>query len=211
MMVQSVHRFLVEFRPDEPVETMREPANEHGPNEVSRFLPNDPPDVDALVEEACRRAREEARAEAALELESALTRAREEAAEELTAARAQWVAEEGEVLAARLTEGFAAIETSLAEKTARVLRPLLRESVREQAIRALCETLGRLLRSQPAARLDMSGPEDLLDAVMGRLGGYDGKIAIHVTGERDIRVICDETTIETQIALWATSLAIDDA
>jgi hypothetical protein len=211
MMVQSVHRFLVEFKPDEPPETMREPANEHSPNEGSPLLPGDPPDVDALAQEAFERGRAEARAEIALEHESALAAAREEAGEALAAARAQWVAQESEILAARLTEGLAALEAKLAEKTARALRPFLRESVREQAIAALCETLGRLLHSQPAAKLDMSGPEDLLDAVMRRLNGYEGKIAIHVTTERDIRVVCDETTIETQIALWAKSLAIDDA
>jgi hypothetical protein len=211
MMVQSVHRFLVEFKPDEPAETMREPANEPSPSDASPFFSNEPPDVDALTQEAFERGREEARAEAALEHENALARVREEAEEALAAARAQWVTEESEALSARLTEGLAALEASLAEKTARALRPFLRESVREQAIAALCETLGRLLHSQPAAKLDMSGPEDLLDAVMRRLNGYEGKIAIHVTSERDIRVVCDETTIETQIALWAKSLAIDDA
>ena len=211
MMVQSVHRFLVEFKPDEPAETMRQPANEHGASEASPFVPTDPPDLDALAQEAFERGREEAKAEAALDRESALDRVREEAGEALAAARAEWIAQESEVLAARLTEGLAALETSLAEKTARALRPFLRESVREQAITALCETLGRLLQGQPAAKLDMSGPQDLLDAVMRRLGGYEGKIAIHVTTEPDIRVVCDETRIETQIALWAKTLAIDEA
>jgi hypothetical protein len=215
MMVQSVHRFLVEFKPDEPPETMRPPANEQGQEDASPFFQGDlqgsPPDIDALTQEAFERGREEARAEAALEHESMLAKVREEADEALALARAQWVAQESEVLAAHLTEGLAGLQASLAEKTARALRPFLRESVREQAIAALCETLGRLLHSQPAAKLDMSGPEDLLDAVMRRLNGYEGKIAIHVTTERDIRVVCDETTIETQIALWAKSLAIDDA
>jgi hypothetical protein len=211
MMVQSVHRFLVEFKPDAPAEPMREPANEHRREETSAFLPPDPPDLDAIAEDAYRRGCDETKAKAELELESALARVREEAEETLASARAQWVTEESEALAARLIDGLAATEGRLAEKTSRALRPFLNDAVREQAIAALCETLRQLLQSRSTTTLEMAGPEDLLKAVMHRLAGYDGKIVTQVTGDRDIRVVCDETTIETQIALWAKSLAIDGA
>jgi len=210
MMVQSVHRFLVEFTPDAPGEPVHEPVNEQPQEDASPLRAPDPPDFEAIAEEAYRRGCDEARAEAERDLERALTKAREEADDALASARAQWVLEESETLAARLTEGFSALEARLAEKTSRALRPFLKDAVREQAIAALCETISQLLRSRSATALEMAGPQDLLDAAVRRLEGYEGRIAIRVADERDIRVVCDETTIETQIALWAKSLGIDD-
>jgi hypothetical protein len=218
MMVQSIHRFLVEFKPDAPAEPMREPANGDRREEASGFLPPDPPDLDAIADGAYRRGCDETKARAAMELESALAIAREEADETLASARAQWVTEESEALAARLINGLAVIEGRLAEKTSRALRPFLNDAVREQAIAALCETLRQLLQSRSTTTLEMAGPKDLLEAVMrrldgceGKLDGYEAKIVTQITSDRDIRVVCDETTIETQIALWAKSLAIDGA
>ena len=213
MMVQSVHRYLVEFKPDEPIETLREAANEHDRERSSPFPTPEAPDTDALIEEAYRRGCEETALRAEAEREAAIAIIREEAYAALAAARAQWASEESEAIALQLSEGLAALEARLAEKTARALRPFLREAVREQAIAALCETLSRLLHSQPSATLEMSGPQDLLDAVMQRLDaeGAQRKISLDVTGGHDIRIVCDETTIETQISLWAGSLAIDGA
>lgn len=211
MSVQPVHRFLVEFTREARPAPAPEASNDAGPREASPLLPGDEPDVEALIADAHRRGCEETQAQAQAEREAALAEARREAEEALAAERARWVEEEGAALAAKIGEGFSQLETLLSEKVARVLRPFLREAVREQAVDALCETLRRLLHSRPSATLEMAGPEDLLDAVMRRLAGHEGKIAIKVTGERDIRVVCDETTIETQIALWARSLALDDA
>lgn len=152
----------------------------------------------------------EAEARVAAAREEALEQARAEHAEALAAAREEWAQAEGAELAQALSRGLAAIEAEIAGKTARVLRPFLREAVRDKAVAALCETLRDLLRSGPSATLRMSGPEDLLDAVMRRIAGFEGKIAISVVDAPDIRVVCDETTIETQVALWARSLAIED-
>jgi hypothetical protein len=211
MSVQPIHRFLEEFRREPRRAPAPEPAKDAEREEASPLLPADVPDVDAMIAEAYRRGCEETRQAADKTHEQALAAVRLEAEEALAAERARWVEEESATLVARIGEGFGELESRLAEKTARALRPFLRDAVREQAVEALCETLRRLLHSRPSATLEMAGPEDLLDAVMRRLGGHDGKIAIRVTGEPDIRVVCDETTIETQIALWVRSLALDDA
>jgi hypothetical protein len=211
MSVQPVHRFLVEFKREAPRAPAPEATNDAGSREPSPLLPCDEPDVEALIADAYRRGCEETRAAAQRDREAALAEARREAEEALAAERARWVEEEGATLAGRIGDGLVQLETLLSEKVARTLRPFLRDAVRERAVDALCETLRRLLHSRPSATLEMAGPEDLLDAVMRRLAGHEGKIAVKVTGERDIRVICDETTIETQIALWARSLALDGA
>lgn len=212
-MVRSIHRYLVEFKPDEPIETLREPANEHLNEQPSPFMQPEAPDIDSLVEDAYRRGSADAAAAAASRLETEIAAMRAQADDALAIARGQWSSEESKAIAALLDQGLADIEVRIAEKTARALRPFLRDRVREQAIAALCETLARMLHGRKTVTLEMSGPQDLVDAVMRRLNAEGGQraISINVTDGTDIRVVCDETTIETQISLWAESLGLDDA
>lgn len=213
MMVQSVHRYLVEFKPDEPDETLRDPTDGRGRDEPDPFPQPEAPDIDRLVEEAYRRGCEETALEAQAERDAAIAALRAETEAALAAARAQWADEESGAIVRFLHDRLAALEARLAEKTARALRPFLRDAVREQALTAFCETVSRLIRNRQAMKLEMSGPRDLLDAVARRLAAEGVNRAITVTpgDSHDIRIVCDETTIETQISLWAGSLGINDA
>ncbi|MCG6122735.1 MAG: hypothetical protein MEP57_08510 [Microvirga sp.] len=226
-MPSPIQNVLVEFRTPRhglaASGSAGETAGEYGravsaPVPHSPLLGPDPRDLAEAEEAGAARGRAEALAEILADAETRIAAAREEAlelargehAQALARAREEWVATEGAALAEALAKSLGEIEARLAAKTARALRPFLREAVRDKAVTALCETLADLLRSGPSATLRMSGPEDLLDAVMRRIAGFEGKIAISVVDAPDIRVVCDETTIETQIALWAQSLALAD-
>ncbi|TVR07137.1 MAG: hypothetical protein EA385_13710 [Salinarimonadaceae bacterium] len=218
-MPSSIQSVLVEFEPARArLPALPQETAGTTPAPGSPLVAAPGRDLAAAEEAGFARGRAEALAEALADAERRIAAAREEAleqaraehAEALVRAREEWADAEGAALAAALDRGLADMEAAVARKTARALRPFLREAVRDKAVCALCATLTDLLRSGPSATLRMSGPEDLLDAVMRRISGFDGKIAVSVTDAPDIRVVCDETTIETQIALWARSLAILD-
>lgn len=171
--------------------------------------------ADAQLTEALEQARMQAdeagRAEAARETREAvtaeLTAMHERALEE---ARATWVAEESVRLTEALEAGLADLRLRIAEKLARALEPFLAEALREKACAEMARMLERLFSAGEAgAEIRVEGPQDLLDALRAALPARRGLVMHAVPGRPDIRVICADTTLETQISQWSRILSGD--
>lgn len=120
-------------------------------------------------------------------------------------ARQGWVAAEGNALGEALQRAVKELETRLAETTARVLRPFLETKIREAAVGELVTTIEAVLARDKAARVEIAGPEDLLDVVRARLA--DKVPATFVSSEAgDIRVIIDQTILETRLGAWMAAI-----
>ena len=51
-----------------------------------------------------------------------------------------------------------------------------------------------------------SGSADLLDALEAALGARAGLVSFEpVDGEPDVRIVCDQTVIQTRLADWRTA------
>ena len=100
-----------------------------------------------------------------------------------------------------LDAALSLVETRIAESVARVLRPFLVAELRGQAIDALEESIGVLLRTDQAI-IEISGAADLLDVLQSRVGAAMA-IAWSPNSGADVRVVADQTVIESRIEAWA--------
>jgi hypothetical protein len=87
----------------------------------------------------------------------------------------------------------------------------LRSAARDRALEGLAEAVATLLRAEPALTLAMSGPADLGEALLARLGEAGAAIRFTPADTPDLRVEGGDTLIETRLADWARRIETDAA
>lgn len=121
--------------------------------------------------------------------------------------RAKWSDQQ----AVAIVTGFGAacreLETNIAGSVARILQPFLADAVRDKAVKALIEQISALTCSSPVPVFRISGPGDLLERVRAQLetAGRTGVEYQHAD-TLEIRVVADQTVIETQMQAWTARL-----
>ena len=120
--------------------------------------------------------------------------------------RRRWTETQADRLAGGIAEGLRDLETRLAAGAARVLVPFLEASMRQRALDDLAHTLHEILGNSRNTGLTITGPEDLLAMVRSRLGADAGAVSYVVDEAADIRVVSDDTSIETQFRAWTQRL-----
>ncbi|MGU3496092.1 hypothetical protein ACLBXM_18780 [Xanthobacteraceae bacterium A53D] len=194
-------------RPGAPPESMK-PLYEPKPKVEAAATPARPreqaPDPAAVLAAAVAAARAEALAEAQQAFEAEKARDAEAFEAHLDLARQQWAAETALALSEAHTRAMAEMEERLANAAGRVLLPFLSEAVRARAIDELTGHITRLLATPGTPVLQISGPEDLLAALRARCG--EAGIAYAPGAGADIRLVADDTIIETQLSAWSAHL-----
>lgn len=190
---------------------------------LARFGPQDPPEAAAVHEELIcsslsvearvqdpsaliQAARDEGKAEglaeshaahvAAIEQERLLFEAR------LSTDRANWTKQEAELLAAKFVTALSDIEENIAGSVARVLRGLLIDSVRREAVMQLADDVRTLLAGKERALVEISGAADLLAALRENLSSFGKAIEYAPNQAPDVKVVADQAIIETHIEAW---------
>ena len=74
--------------------------------------------------------------------------------------------------------------------------------VRTQVLDELSETLSGLLSDGRAPLVEISGAEDLVNAVQARLGPRGDRLQVQVNDTPEVRVVAGDTVIETQLQAW---------
>src|SRR4029079_13163498 len=121
--------------------------------------------------------------------------------------RAKWSDQQAVVM----VNGFAAacreLETSVARSVAHILQPFLLDAVRDKAVAALFQQIAALTFNSPVPVFRIAGPADLLDLVKAQLDatGRTG-IDYQVAEAAEVRVVADQTVIETQSSAWTVRL-----
>jgi hypothetical protein len=124
----------------------------------------------------------------------------------LSKERAKWCEQQ-----VAIVDGFGAacreLETNIAGAVARILQPFLADAVRDKAVALLVEQISALTSRPPVPAFRVTGPSDLLDLVRTRLdaAGRTG-VEYQIADVAEIRVVADQTVIETQISAWAERL-----
>lgn len=156
-----------------------------------------------LLEDAYRRGHTAGLAEG----EAKLAEERVRSAIRLGEERAKWSDQQ----AVAIVNGFDAacreIESNIASSVARILLPFLADAVRDKAIGSLVEQISALTSNSPVPAFRVTGPSELIDLVRTQLNlaGRSG-VEYQSADTVEVRVLADQTKIETQISTWMDRL-----
>ena len=209
-MNAAIGKLLTQFDANgrtKPAEKPKLPNLAPRPSEVRREPPPPAPKAEAptinLLDDAYRRGYAAGLGDG----DAKLAEERVRSAVRLGEERAKWSDQQ----AVAIVNGFAAacreLETSVARSVARILQPFLVDAVRDKAVEALVQQIAALTFNSPVPVFRITGPTDLLDLVRTQLDatGRTG-IEYQVAEAAEVRVVADQTVIETQISAWTVRL-----
>jgi hypothetical protein len=187
-------RFLVDFGVD------ADGGRQDARTEAARIA-----DVNTRLADSRAQGYAEGRAATEAEFAAKIEAQHKDFEQQLAMARRSWAAAEGSALSEAFARALQDLESRLAATAARILQPFLETEVRRAAAAELVTTIESVLARDQAARLEISGPEDLLGALRSRLS--DKISATFVASQAcDVRVVIEQTTLETQLAAWSAAI-----
>jgi hypothetical protein len=180
-----------------PREIRREPQPAPAPKPAAET-----PQVN-LLDEAYRRGYSSGLAEG----NAGLAEERVRSAVRLGEERAKWSDQQAVAIVNGFTTACRELETNIASSVARILQPFLADAVRDKAVEALIEQISALTCSSPVPVFQISGPGDLLERVKAQLAtARRTGIEYQAADTLEIRVVADQTVIETQMQAWTARL-----
>jgi len=121
--------------------------------------------------------------------------------------RGKWSDQQAVAIVSGFETACREIETNIASSVARILLPFLADAVRDKAIGSLVEQIAALTGNSPIPAFKVTGPSELLDLVRTQLeASRRTGIAYETADTVEVRVVADQTVIETQIATWGERL-----
>src|SRR5215472_11169673 len=200
-MNAAIGKLLTQFDANGPVKRAEKPKVAAPTAPPPRDIKREPPaprkaETQAdVLDDAYRRGYAAAIAEG----ESRLAEERVRGAVRLGEERAKWSDQQ----AATMVSGFSAacreLETNIANSLARILQPFLAQAVRDKAVAAVVEQISALTSDPIGPAFRIRGPRELIEPVKAQLESQR-RIGIEyqvVTGAPEIRVVADQTVIET--------------
>lgn len=189
-------------------ETRREPQPQPQPQtQAHPQLQAPPPAPEAppvnLLDDAYRRGH----AAGVADGEARLAEERVRSAIRLGEERAKWSDQQAVAIVSGFEAACREIESNIASSVARILLPFLTEAVRDKAIGSLVEQVAALTGSSPVPVFKVTGPSELLDLVKTQLAASRRTgIEYEAADTFEVRVVADQTVIETQISAWSERL-----
>ncbi|MCW2274974.1 hypothetical protein GJ654_10590 [Rhodoblastus acidophilus] len=185
-----------------PLLRRKEPAPDVVADEPRTTAAAASPKLEQSMLKAFEEGREAARREWAEE------RARLESSRTLEFARerAKWQQEEGQRLVEAHRAAIADFETRCAQAVANILKPFLTQAVIARVTDSLVQNIEVLFSSRRRSLFEISGPQDLLDALKEKFADQQASIAYSLSDGLDVRVRVDDTVIETQLGAWMQAL-----
>jgi hypothetical protein len=120
----------------------------------------------------------------------------------LTAERDKWTRQESIKLSGDIKAAFAEVESRIAGSVECIIRPFIVEALRRKMIDLLAENIGILLSGRERPVVEIHGPEDLLAALRKKLSPFSCAINYSPEASIDVRVVADQTMIESRIGEW---------
>ncbi|MDF0492628.1 hypothetical protein [Bradyrhizobium yuanmingense] len=191
-----------------PKEARRDPQPQSQPQAHTQLQAQPPaPATEAppvnLLDDAYRRGH----AAGVAEGDAKLAEERVRSAIRLGEERAKWSDQQAVAIVSGFEAACREIETNIASSVARILLPFLTDAVRDKAIGSLVEQIAALTGSSSAPAFKVTGPSELLDLVKTQLeASRRTGIAYEAAETLEVRVVADQTVIETQISAWSERL-----
>ena len=185
-------------RQERPAQPQPQPQLQQAPSSVAPEAP-----AVNLLEDAYRRGHTAGLAEG----EAKLAEERVRSAIRLGEERAKWSDQQAVAIVNGFDTACREIESNIASSVARILLPFLTEAVRDKAIGSLVEQIATLTYNSPTPVFRVTGPSELIDLVKTQLdaAGRSG-VEYQPADTVEVRVLADQTTIETQISTWVDRL-----
>ncbi|TGN88283.1 hypothetical protein EOW77_0015695 [Bradyrhizobium yuanmingense] len=191
-----------------PKEARRDPQPQSQPQAHTQLQAQSPapatetPPVN-LLDDAYRRGH----AAGVAEGDAKLAEERVRSAIRLGEERAKWSDQQAVAIVSGFEAACREIETNIASSVARILLPFLTDAVRDKAIGSLVEQIAALTGSSSAPAFKVTGPSELLDLVKTQLeASRRTGIAYEAAETPEVRVVADQTVIETQLSAWSERL-----
>ena len=209
-MNAAIGKLLTQFDANgrsKPAEMLKLPEPAAKPKEIRREPPPPAPKAESppvnLLDDAYRRGY----AAGLSEGDAKLAEERVRGAIRLGEERAKWSDQQAVLIVNGFTAACRELEMNIASSVARILQPFLADAVRDKAVAALVQQISALTSSSPVPVFRISGPSDLLDLVKAQLD-TERRMAIEyqVTDTLEIRVVADQTVIETRMSAWIERL-----
>ncbi|MCP3402668.1 hypothetical protein [Bradyrhizobium sp. CCGB20] len=195
-----------------PKEVRREPQPQAQPQRQAQSQPQlqsplPAPEAEAppvnLLEDAYRRGH----AAGVAEGDARVAEERVRSAIRLGEERAKWSDQQAVAIVGGFESACREIETNIASSVARILLPFLADAVRDKAIGSLVEQIAALTGNSPVPVFKITGPGELLDLVRTQLeASRRTGIEYEAAETFEVRVVADQTVIETRIAAWSERL-----
>jgi hypothetical protein len=211
-MNAAIGRLLTQFDANgraRPAEKPKVPEPPAKPKEARREPQPAPPQAKPeappvnLLDEAYRRGYSAGLSEG----NATLAEERVRSAIRLGEERAKWFDQQAVAIVNGFTAACRELETNIASSVARILQPFLADAVRDKAVAALVQQISALTCSSPVPVFRISGPGDLLELVKAQLDSAQRTgIEYQVTDALEVRVVADQTVIETQMSVWTARL-----
>jgi len=157
--------------------------------------------------EAYQRGTSDGHAGALTEYENKLAEEKVRYTVKLAQERERWSKEQSSIIAQGVSDACRELEANIASVVARILEPFLAGAIRREAIAALVDHLSVLASDPSRPVLRISGPGDLLDAIQKKVGTPYAAVEYCVADTAEVRVLADQTVIETQMRSWRDRLA----
>jgi flagellar biosynthesis/type III secretory pathway protein FliH len=168
-----------------------------------RAAPAQDPDMEAKLAEAYHRGVQEGLDTGKAEAATARALERAEWQKRAVIEKLDFQMNEFVRLSETVANGFAEIETRIAEAVARVLKPLLLQGVQKQIIEELSENVARLTRTGSVSLLKVRGPERLLSQLKDKIQHLAVEVEYIEEGGVEISVAAGSTEIRSELASWA--------
>jgi hypothetical protein len=195
-----------------PKEARREPQPQAQPQRQPQSQPqlqSPPPALETeappanLLEDAYRRGH----AAGAAEGDARVAEERVRSAIRLGEERAKWSDQQAVAIVSGFETACREIESNIASSVARILLPFLADAVRDKAIESLVQQIASLTGNSPVPVFKVTGPRELLDLVRTQLeASRRTGIEYEAAETSEVRVVADQTVIETQISAWSERL-----
>lgn len=189
-------------------EPQAQPQRQAQPQPQPQFQSPPPvPEAEAppanLIEDAYRRGHAAGMAEG----DARVAEERVRSAIRLGEERSKWSDQQAVAIVNGFETACREIETNIASSVARILLPFLAEAVRDKAIGSLVEQISALTGNSPVPVFKVTGPGELLDLVRTQLEASKRTGIEYEAAETfEVRVVADQTVIETQISAWSERL-----
>ncbi len=198
-----------DFRPVGPLLRNFAHKGEAGGLPCSKAMPalteaidnNLPQTCDGDIQAAFERGKAVAFQQLSEELEITRRMASENLEVEIQARRELWVHSESERLTSQVQHAFEALTSALARDVALVMQPFIKTHLKEKAVQDFAKAVRRL-HEDGTIKLQISGPEDLLDALQRQLHDMNISIECEVGCNNELSLRHENTMISTRLGEW---------
>ncbi|MGX5667909.1 hypothetical protein G6N76_13035 [Rhizobium daejeonense] len=183
-----------------PGDFSSEIANDFAQPDLLAAPVEEPVDVEAIRDEAYAEGHETAERELAEKHRQALEAMEEAHREELAAIRQKYEDEIAEHIGQAFQQMTTAVSGAVEAAVVRVLSPLIEEKIALQTAAAFASKVAEEIKEGTAVRLQVAGPDRLLETVKTRLAAIDASVDFRETSEIELSFQMGDSVLVTRLA-----------